>query len=167
PALPLPFPTSADPPRLHPFPTRRSSDLSPATGKGQIFVPGGEMVALRPGMDGAEPQVVWRSNKLRAGGYASPVYYQDRVYAFNSDRKSTRLNSSHLGISYAVFCLKKKQGHLPRRSSIEPESRAQHLLNSVNYLFMLQYIAVPTRGAPLFYGSYQPLRILPHALHCV
>src|SRR5438045_9790864 len=25
-----------------------------------------------------------------------------------SDRKSTRLNSSHLGISYAVFCLKKK-----------------------------------------------------------
>src|SRR5205814_5948426 len=27
----------------------------------------------------------------------------------NEDRKSTRLNSSHLGISYAVFCLKKKK----------------------------------------------------------
>src|SRR5437899_12044544 len=27
----------------------------------------------------------------------------------NIDRKSTRLNSSHLGISYAVFCLKKKR----------------------------------------------------------
>src|SRR5258705_975745 len=27
------------------------------------------------------------------------------------DRKSTRLNSSHLGISYAVFCLKKKTAH--------------------------------------------------------
>src|ERR1035441_11004795 len=27
----------------------------------------------------------------------------------NVDRKSTRLNSSHLGISYAVFCLKKKK----------------------------------------------------------
>src|ERR1035441_10980152 len=27
------------------------------------------------------------------------------------DRKSTRLNSSHLGISYAVFCLKKKKIH--------------------------------------------------------
>src|SRR5262245_63759742 len=27
------------------------------------------------------------------------------------DRKSTRLNSSHLGISYAVFCLKKKNEH--------------------------------------------------------
>src|SRR5256885_5134306 len=28
-----------------------------------------------------------------------------------SDRKSTRLNSSHLVISYAVFCLKKKKQH--------------------------------------------------------
>src|ERR1035438_3466251 len=28
---------------------------------------------------------------------------------WNTDRKSTRLNSSHLGISYAVFCLKKKK----------------------------------------------------------
>src|SRR5438045_4832855 len=27
----------------------------------------------------------------------------------HADRKSTRLNSSHLGISYAVFCLKKKR----------------------------------------------------------
>src|ERR1039458_10458446 len=29
-----------------------------------------------------------------------------------SDRKSTRLNSSHLGISYAVFCLKKKKRYI-------------------------------------------------------
>src|SRR5947199_9746916 len=29
--------------------------------------------------------------------------------SFDRDRKSTRLNSSHLGISYAVFCLKKKK----------------------------------------------------------
>src|SRR5256885_5596682 len=29
------------------------------------------------------------------------------------DRKSTRLNSSHLVISYAVFCLKKKKTHTP------------------------------------------------------
>src|SRR5256885_11052214 len=36
------------------------------------------------------------------------------------DRKSTRLNSSHLVISYAVFCLKKKNltGHIGRRLSI-------------------------------------------------
>src|SRR5258705_9687223 len=31
------------------------------------------------------------------------------VCARELDRKSTRLNSSHLGISYAVFCLKKKK----------------------------------------------------------
>src|SRR5438045_7156462 len=31
-----------------------------------------------------------------------------KVHLRNIDRKSTRLNSSHLGISYAVFCLKKK-----------------------------------------------------------
>src|SRR5947199_4193696 len=30
-------------------------------------------------------------------------------YNGRGDRKSTRLNSSHLGISYAVFCLKKKK----------------------------------------------------------
>src|SRR5262245_63155400 len=29
-------------------------------------------------------------------------------WKYTRDRKSTRLNSSHLGISYAVFCLKKK-----------------------------------------------------------
>src|SRR5947199_3991857 len=31
------------------------------------------------------------------------------------DRKSTRLNSSHLGISYAVFCLKKKKRNTRRQ----------------------------------------------------
>src|SRR5947199_3145333 len=33
------------------------------------------------------------------------------VRVIELDRKSTRLNSSHLGISYAVFCLKKKNKH--------------------------------------------------------
>src|ERR1022692_4023051 len=36
---------------------------------------------------------------------------------FRSDRKSTRLNSSHLVISYAVFCLKKKKD---RRDKLHP-----------------------------------------------
>src|SRR5438045_4580413 len=35
------------------------------------------------------------------------------------DRKSTRLNSSHLGISYAVFCLKKKKVKIHHTSSIK------------------------------------------------
>src|SRR5258705_1107727 len=34
---------------------------------------------------------------------------------FRTDRKSTRLNSSHLGISYAVFCLKKKKHTVTHR----------------------------------------------------
>src|SRR5258705_7007149 len=34
---------------------------------------------------------------------------QAQINLDNTDRKSTRLNSSHLGISYAVFCLKKKK----------------------------------------------------------
>src|SRR5471030_2682839 len=38
-----------------------------------------------------------------------------------ADRKSTRLNSSHLGISYAVFCLKKKNSApRPRRDRSTP-----------------------------------------------
>src|SRR2546426_3415158 len=35
------------------------------------------------------------------------------------DRKSTRLNSSHLVISYAVFCLKKKKKHRPELEPID------------------------------------------------
>src|SRR2546426_1233569 len=40
-----------------------------------------------------------------------PVRYfpQVKTYTMLGDRKSTRLNSSHLVISYAVFCLKKKK----------------------------------------------------------
>src|SRR5476649_317197 len=38
--------------------------------------------------------------------------------AFRQDRKSTRLNSSHTVISYAVFCLKKKKTSAPTRSTI-------------------------------------------------
>src|SRR5258705_10287459 len=49
------------------------------------------------------------------------------------DRKSTRLNSSHLGISYAVFCLKKKKKLLSR---IYP-----HNLRSVNS-FMIRHVMV-------------------------
>src|SRR2546426_5561548 len=41
----------------------------------------------------------------------APVGGLPRNYA-SRDRKSTRLNSSHLVISYAVFCLKKKKNHI-------------------------------------------------------
>src|SRR3712207_8924703 len=35
--------------------------------------------------------------------------YRSQLQSFDVDRKSTRLNSSHANISYAVFCLKKTQ----------------------------------------------------------
>src|SRR5256885_4177365 len=37
------------------------------------------------------------------------IQYDPKNYRRQRDRKSTRLNSSHLVISYAVFCLKKKK----------------------------------------------------------
>src|SRR3712207_6861561 len=39
------------------------------------------------------------------------------------DRKSTRLNSSHANISYAVFCLKKKKPHIEPTLSARTEPR--------------------------------------------
>src|SRR5947209_11691310 len=44
------------------------------------------------------------------------------------DRKSTRLNSSHANISYAVFCLKKKKGtrRAGARDRLQPVDRARN-----------------------------------------
>src|SRR5256885_10472937 len=49
---------------------------------------------------------LFRSGRARAGG---PPGRPRRDGGWRVDRKSTRLNSSHLVISYAVFCLKKKK----------------------------------------------------------
>src|ERR1035438_10840853 len=46
---------------------------------------------------------------LRTGQLPAVLEHPPLAQALSAlDRKSTRLNSSHLGISYAVFCLKKK-----------------------------------------------------------
>src|ERR1039458_6719792 len=51
------------------------------------------------------------------GGVAGHYYCDPIVQPPPPDRKSTRLNSSHLGISYAVFCLKKNdENQRPQRS---------------------------------------------------
>src|SRR5256885_7647823 len=55
--------------------------------------------------DLAEPRVVVRE------GVDHAALQGDTRRRAVSDRKSTRLNSSHLVISYAVFCLKKKRQH--------------------------------------------------------
>src|SRR5690625_7090646 len=81
------FSCAVHPRDLHSFPTRRSSDL---TRSGAPLGGGGGDVMV---------QVV-RLN------HASAAEMAERLEPL--DRKSTRLNSSHVAISYAVFCLKKK-----------------------------------------------------------
>src|SRR5437868_7263151 len=49
-----------------------------------------------------------------------PITEDDRYLGTDRDRKSTRLNSSHVSTSYAVFCLKKKRtstSSLPTRTT--------------------------------------------------
>src|SRR2546430_10755228 len=46
--------------------------------------------------------------------FVTPATRFELVYSAPVDRKSTRLNSSHSQISYAVFCLKKKTVRLPQ-----------------------------------------------------
>src|SRR2546426_6819977 len=62
----------------------------------------------------------YRTLPLLLGGlFFTPVLFwlSMRVIApVFADRKSTRLNSSHLVISYAVFCLKKKKPHPAQRT---------------------------------------------------
>src|SRR3712207_8313630 len=48
---------------------------------------------------------------LRVSAYEHP----DLFWGLKGDRKSTRLNSSHANISYAVFCLRKQPCHRGRR----------------------------------------------------
>src|SRR5258708_9423664 len=71
-------------------------------------------VGLEGGLDvvheGASPDEAPRRSALRQSG-------QRRVF-LERDRKSTRLNSSHQIISYAVFCLKKKTNTVPRDSEL-------------------------------------------------
>src|SRR5690554_7340580 len=57
-----------------------------------------------------------------------------RSRARKSDRKSTRLNSSHVRISYAVFCLKKKKyEHIPRNLLLYyPPTTSSFLLHNAS-----------------------------------
>src|SRR5699024_12751334 len=81
---------------LHSFPTRRSSDLPTANGT-QVEAQGREINATLAMRNNAP----WLAN-------IKYLYYNPSVALISRDRKSTRLNSSHVSISYAVFCLKKK-----------------------------------------------------------
>src|SRR5699024_12312292 len=76
------------------FPTRRSSDLWKSAKKNMLN-------AIEKDLD------------TRFAGV------KDDMVLGMADRKSTRLNSSHVSISYAVFCLKKKRrARMARRRSV-------------------------------------------------
>src|SRR5207247_10537330 len=93
------------PPQYTLFPTRRSSDLRLAPERGLTHV--------RPGDTPREHQQIARQRQL----LQLPQLFQTRHVrptrrvwkSWGRDRKSTRLNSSHEWISYAVFCLNKNK----------------------------------------------------------
>src|SRR3712207_6853894 len=55
-----------------------------------------------------------------AAGHRLGEHQAEGLALRREDRKSTRLNSSHANISYAVFCLKKKIHTPPRPSLLSP-----------------------------------------------
>src|SRR5690606_39584236 len=90
---------------LHSFPTRRSSDLQVLL----QFVEDALPLQRPRAADDPGPSAEAASEFTRLGA-AAPAEddLAGEQQAVMQDRKSTRLNSSHVKISYAVFCLKKK-----------------------------------------------------------
>src|SRR3989442_9986028 len=69
---------------------------------------------------GEMPEVSRHLDRETLKRIEAPEEYLGSADAFRRDRKSTRLNSSHVRISYAVFCLKKKKcSHAQDRQSPE------------------------------------------------
>src|SRR5690606_40930225 len=104
------LPRSRAPPHLPSFPTRRSSDLRLDSSVGDDpILPATPDVAKGPGTPHitAAPRGPGVGSEVMAGTPA-PVGAVMAVTAVTVDRKSTRLNSSHVKISYAAFRLKKK-----------------------------------------------------------
>src|SRR5256886_10872063 len=74
------------------------------------------------------------------------------------DRKSTRLNSSHSQISYAVFCLKKKKKHLSWNDEIKVVAQLHHLFH---YAFLMVKLAASICfSSPLILQCYLQIQFL-------
>src|SRR5438132_8266361 len=93
------------PPSSTLFPTRRSSDLDEAAAVGRRQAP---EVALEVGHDRMQMHMGILVGE-RPDGLGEAFTADVHRDVTHLDRKSTRLNSSHTVISYAVFCLKKKK----------------------------------------------------------
>src|SRR5256885_4520982 len=81
--------------------------------------------------------------EMRAEGEECAFNLNDSQGGFSVDRKSTRLNSSHLVISYAVFCLKKKKT-LPIQ--LRPHSRREYLRTREAARRQLSTACTPSRA---------------------
>src|SRR5207249_8979201 len=100
----------ASAPPLHSFPTRRSSDLHPLAG-----LDGSQPVIyrFRVGAGSATPSsfTVSEHGSTLFSTYIPATYTDGLLYYYTSQfvnrSEEHRLNSSHVSISYAVFCLKK------------------------------------------------------------
>src|SRR5688572_31618662 len=95
------------PPRstLFPYTTLFRSNL----GWGEVGVYGSVRGDVTPRLDQLAAQGIRLNNfNVEFSCTVSRAALMTGRYAIRSDRKSTRLNSSHSQISYAVFCLKKK-----------------------------------------------------------
>src|SRR5699024_11398932 len=93
---------------LHSFPTRRSSDLkkrSVGSQRPDRYVACNYNRHEEKRKCDRDQQQTFRQMPEAVDNYKS-----------RQDRKSTRLNSSHVSISYAVFCLKKKKTRTKTRS---------------------------------------------------
>src|SRR5207245_7362846 len=97
-------------PYLHPFPTRRSSDLGlKPLERGFGYLPDVLWPAVQPSQTSLRLGIDFPS-ELRGDHHLAPKRSKGFAYKLfvcvrTIDRKSTRLNSSHGSISYAVFCL--------------------------------------------------------------
>src|SRR5437899_9555902 len=74
-------------------------------------------------IDGEDRHDVLMTDRRRRACFAGKALASR---AADRDRKSTRLNSSHLGISYAVFCLKKKKNINSLNSIINNKSNPKY-----------------------------------------
>src|SRR5207253_10517887 len=95
---------------LHSFPTRRSSDLVREIESSLPWIP---VLLILIGLK--FPLIFFFGVLLLLGRQAiyglelARNHFPFSFIFYYVDRKSTRLNSSHVAISYAVFCLKKKK----------------------------------------------------------
>src|SRR5437870_10236093 len=80
-------------------------------------------ICVRPGLRGDVHAADRGGRPARRDG--------DGLLLLRPDRKSTRLNSSHVAISYAVFCLKKKR--------FEAFERSEHVVGELHRIGGLRY----------------------------